>query len=67
MNNAEVRNGFVDVLAAGYFKEEPRLTHTNWLMEVSDALEEGDIDTFIKKMTSLLGLPLTASVTSMIR
>ena len=52
--NAEVRNGFVDVLAAGYFKE-PGLTHTNWLMEVSDALEEGDIDTFIKKMTSLLG------------
>ena len=52
--NAEVRNGFVDVLAAGYFKE-PGLTRTNWLMEVSDALEEGDIDTFIKKMTSLLG------------
>ena len=54
MNNAVVRNGFVDALAAGYFKE-PGLTHTNWLMEVSDALEEGDIDTFIKKMTSLLG------------
>ncbi len=51
--NAEVRQGFVDVLASGYFKGQYAST-THWLMEVSDALEAGDIDLFMKKMRSLL-------------
>ncbi len=51
--NEEVRQGFVDVLASGYFKERG-LNTSSWLNDVSDYLEAGDIERFMKKMTSLL-------------
>ena len=51
--NEEVRHGFVDVLAAGYFKEQGRNSST-WLDEVSDNLEAGQVDAFMKGITSLL-------------
>ena len=51
--NEEVRHGFVDVLAAGYFKGQSPFS-TNWLMDVSMSLFKGDIDAFMKGITSLL-------------
>ena len=51
--NAEVRQGFIDVLASGYFNGQNAYS-TNWLMDVSKCLFKGDVDMFMKKMTSLL-------------
>ena len=50
--NEEVRMGFVNALATGYFKENN--SPKSWLMETSDALETGDTGKFKKLMTSLL-------------
>ena len=50
--NKEVRTGFIDMLASGYFKEEGKTK--SWLFDVSDALESGDTTKIEKYMTSLL-------------
>ena len=51
--NEEVRSGFISVLAGDYFKEG-RTQPANWLEDVTDALEAGDIEMFMKQMTALL-------------
>ncbi len=51
--NEEVRKGFVDALAADYFRS-PTTRPSSWLNDVQDALEEGDADLFMKLMTSFL-------------
>ncbi|MGN0222227.1 MAG: AAA family ATPase [Prevotella sp.] len=50
--NEEVRTGFIDMLAAGYFKEEGK--PKSWIFDVSDALESGDTQKVERYMTSLL-------------
>ena len=47
-----MRNGFINVLATGYFKENK--SPKSWLLETSNALETGDTAKFEKLMTSLL-------------
>ena len=51
--NEEVRSGFISVLAGDYFKEG-RTQPANWLEDVTDALEAGDIEMFMNQMTALL-------------
>ena len=51
--NEEVRNGFIDALACGYFKDS-RKEPTSWVNDVTDALESGDTLLFEKQMTALL-------------
>ena len=50
--NEEVRSGFVSLLASDYFNSDK--TPSSWIDDISDALEEGDVEDFLKKMTSLL-------------
>ena len=50
--NEEVRTGFLNTLATGYFKENN--SPKSWLVETSNALEAGDTEKFKKLMTSLL-------------
>ncbi|MDD7723881.1 MAG: PD-(D/E)XK nuclease domain-containing protein, partial [bacterium] len=50
--NKEVENGFISILSAGYFKTvSPR---NSWLQDMTDALEEGDLDKLQKLLTALL-------------
>ena len=50
--NKEVQNGFISILSAGYFKTvSPR---NSWLQDMTDALEEGDLDKLEKLLTTLL-------------
>ena len=50
--NEEVRNGFIDALASGYFNKTT--ASKSWANDVTDALEGGDTDRFEKLMTALL-------------
>ena len=50
--NEEVRSGFVSLLASDYFSSDK--TPSSWIDDISDALENGDVEEFLKKMTSLL-------------
>ena len=50
--NEEVRNGFIDALASGYFSKTTATT--SWVNDVTDALESGNTDLFGKLMTALL-------------
>ena len=50
--NEEVRSGFVSLLASDYFNSDK--TPSSWIDDISDALEDGDVVLFLKKMTSLL-------------
>ena len=50
--NEEVRSGFVSILASDYFNSDK--TPSSWIDDISDALEDGDVVLFLKKMTSLL-------------
>ena len=50
--NEEVRNGFIDALASGYFSKTTATT--SWVNDVTDALESGNTDLFRKLMTALL-------------
>ncbi len=50
--NEEVRHGFVSMLASDYFSSDK--TPSSWIDDISDALEDGDVVLFLKKMTSLL-------------
>ena len=50
--NEEVRNGFIDALASGYFCKTTATT--SWVNDVTDALESGNTDLFGKLMTALL-------------
>ena len=51
--NEEVRSGFISVLAGDYFKEG-RTRPSTWLEDVTDALEAGNVEMFMKQMTALL-------------
>ena len=51
--NEEVRDGFIDALACGYFKDA-RTEPTSWVNDVTDALECGNTKLFEKQMTALL-------------
>ena len=50
--NEEVRNGFIDAVASGYFKGSQ--SPTAWIIDVTTSLEKGDTAKFEKLMTSLL-------------
>ena len=50
--NEEVRNGFIDAIATGYFKGSA--SPTSWVVDVNNALETGDTTRFEKLMTALL-------------
>ena len=50
--NEEVRNGFIDAVASGYFKGNQ--SPTAWIIDVTTSLEKGDTSKFEKLMTSLL-------------
>ena len=50
--NEEVRNGFIDAVASGYFKGNQ--SSTAWIIDVTTSLEKGDTAKFEKLMTSLL-------------
>ena len=50
--NEEVRSGFVSLLASDYFNSDK--TPSSWIDDISDALEDGDVVLFLRKMTSLL-------------
>ena len=50
--NEEVRSGFVSLLASDYFNSDK--TPSSWIDDILDALENGDVVLFLKKMTSLL-------------
>ena len=50
--NEEVRSGFVSLLASDYFNSDK--TPSSWIDDILDALEDGDVVLFLKKMTSLL-------------
>ena len=50
--NEEVRSGFVSLLASDYFNSDK--TPSSWIDDISDALENGNVVLFLKKMTSLL-------------
>ena len=50
--NEEVRNGFVDALASGFFKDAS--SPTSWAIDVTQSLRNGDTEAFEKQMTSLL-------------
>ena len=50
--NEEVRSGFVSLLASDYFNSDK--TPSSWIDDILDALENGDVEDFLKKMTSLL-------------
>ena len=51
--NEEVRSGFISVLAGDYFKEG-RTQPATWLEDVTDALQAGNVELFMKQMTALL-------------
>ena len=51
--NEEVRSGFISVLAGDYFKEG-RIQPSTWLEDVTDALQAGNVEMFMKQMTALL-------------
>ena len=50
--NEEVRNGFIDALASGYFKGSN--SPTSWGIDVTTSLDNGDTAKFEKLMTALL-------------
>ncbi|MCM1510184.1 MAG: ATP-binding protein [Clostridium sp.] len=50
--NNEVKNGFVTLVAANYFKNGKRVG--GWVIEVIDAMEEGDTDTLRNLFTTFL-------------
>ena len=50
--NAEVKNGFVSLVAADYLK--PKESVDNWIQDVLDALEAGDVEQLHKLFTSFL-------------
>ena len=50
--NEEVRSGFVSILASDYFNSDK--TPSSWIDDILDALEDGDVEDFMRKMTSLL-------------
>ena len=50
--NEEVRNGFIDALASGYFQGSN--SPTSWVIDVTTSLDNGDTARFEKLMTSLL-------------
>ena len=50
--NEEVRSGFVSLLASDYFNSDK--TPSSWIDDILDALENGDVVLFLRKMTSLL-------------
>ena len=50
--NEEVRSGFVSLLASDYFNSDK--TPSSWIDDILDALENGDVEDFMRKMTSLL-------------
>ena len=51
--NEEVRSGFISVLAGDYFKEG-RIQPSTWLEDVTDALQAGNVEMFMKQMAALL-------------
>ena len=51
--NEEVRNGFIDAIACGYFKDS-RTEPTSWVIDVTQSLRTGDMAKFEKQMTALL-------------
>ena len=50
--NEEVRNGFIDAVSSGYFKD--MASSASWAINVTQSLRNGDTDRFEKQMTSLL-------------
>ena len=57
--NREVQNGFLPLIAANYLKRHKSVR--SWINDVTDALEDGNVEAFRKLMTSLLsGIPYTA-------
>ncbi len=51
--NREVRGGFMSALSSGYFKDA-RNRQAYWIDDVSDALEAGDTEKFMRHITALL-------------
>ena len=51
--NDEVRDGFIDAVACGYFKDF-RTEPTSWVIDVTQSLRTGDTRKFEKQMTALL-------------
>ena len=51
--NEEVRDGFIDAIACGYFKDF-RTEPTSWVIDVTQSLRTGDTAKFEKQMTALL-------------
>lgn len=50
--NNEVRKGFVTMIANDYLK--PKMSASNWTLDVVDALEAGNLEQFRKLLTSFL-------------
>ena len=50
--NKEVQNGFISVLASGYFKQTPY--PGSWADGIADAFEAGDTESIEKHLTALL-------------
>ena len=48
--NNEVKNGFIPLLASNYFKS--RDVSSNWISQITDDLEAGDLESFRVKLTS---------------
>ncbi len=48
--NEEVKNGFIPLLASNYFKSDE--VSGNWISEITDDLEAGDLESFRQKLTS---------------
>ena len=48
--NNEVKNGFIPLLASDYFKS--RDVSSNWISQITDDLEAGDLESFRVKLTS---------------
>ena len=48
--NNEVRNGFIPLLASNYFQS--RDVSSNWISQITDDLEAGDLERFRVKLTS---------------
>ena len=50
--NEEVKSGFIPLFASNYFKSEE--VSGNWISQISDDLEEGNLESFRQKLTSFL-------------
>ena len=50
--NEEVKSGFIPLLASNYFKSEE--ASGNWISQISDDLDAGNLESFRQKLTSFL-------------